>query len=134
MSIEQTAAFEQWLYSDERRAMWSCISVEYKVAFQVWEELQAELLKKDEKLARLKLELGFASISTHEVCDKLTECEHQRDRLQSCQEILVVAAQAMLDAEWMVTHDWGGDRNAVRENLSVAISNCKPLPLPGEPT
>lgn len=37
---------------------------------------------------------------------------------------LAEAAQEMLDAEWMVSHDWGGDRYSVKEKLQNAITDC----------
>ena len=36
-------------------------------------------------------------------------------------ERLVKASNALLNAEWMVTHDWGGDREAVLRDVRSAL-------------
>ena len=41
------------------------------------------------------------------------------------QNAVVEAAREFLDAEWMVTHDWGGDREAVRSKLLSALDAAK---------
>jgi hypothetical protein len=38
---------------------------------------------------------------------------------------LLEALTALLDAEWMVTHDWGGDREAVLNAAKASISKAK---------
>lgn len=48
------------------------------------------------------------------------------DRILNSHRALVDALKKLLKAEWMVTHDWGGDREAVKEMA------CKALRAAGE--
>ena len=43
---------------------------------------------------------------------------HSDPRVQK----LVEAAHTLLRSEWMVTHDWGGDRDAVIQRLDKALA------------
>lgn len=50
INLERTAEFEKWLYSDESRASWHCLSMAYRAAQQLWEgeikPVQAEVERK----------------------------------------------------------------------------------------
>ena len=43
---------------------------------------------------------------------------------------MVEAAKALIEAEWMVTHDWGGDRQDVVNKLRAAIAAHQPKESP----
>ena len=40
---------------------------------------------------------------------------------QSAKQRLLDALRALVKAEWMVTHDWGGDRQSVLKQARAAI-------------
>jgi len=41
---------------------------------------------------------------------------------------LYEALKGYMESEWMVTHDWGGDRDAVREKAEKAINKAEGKP------
>ena len=47
------------------------------------------------------------------------------DRVNAPDTRLREAARKLLDAEWMVTHDWGGDRQAVIDDCRAALAKCE---------
>ena len=54
--------------------------------------------------------------------------DHYKADNQRLRELLVEAGEriaAMLKAEWMVTHDWGGDRKAVLEATEATLAKIE---------
>ena len=41
---------------------------------------------------------------------------------------LYEALKEFVESEWMVTHDWGGDRDAVREKADKALAKADGKP------
>jgi hypothetical protein len=46
------------------------------------------------------------------------------DKLTRERDTLRKALKALVDAEWMVSHDWGGDREAVIDQAYAALRIC----------
>lgn len=45
--------------------------------------------------------------------------------LHAAAPALAEALEALLSAEWMVTHDWGGDRDGVTEKARAALEAAR---------
>ena len=60
-----------------------------------------------------------------EVKRRLIDPRHNKNLRTPAVDGLVEALEGLITAEWMVTHDWGGDREAVLEKAKQALANFK---------
>lgn len=75
-----------------------------------------------EALRRLEIHEEAARNSLDDARGYITVLKAEVEKLRE-------ALSDLLAAEWMVTHDWGGDREAVLEKARAALA----VPLPEEP-
>lgn len=63
-----------------------------------------------------------AEAALDEAIKQIATMSEEMGKVEAEREKLRKALQALYDAEWMVTHDWGGDRDSVMDKVRKALN------------
>ncbi|MEH6451330.1 MAG: hypothetical protein V7765_21895 [Oleispira sp.] len=68
---------------------------------------------------------AFSVSMTDEQVRYCTNAANEHDNLVDQNKALRAALADLVKAEWMVSHDWGGDRKTVVDNANKALEQAK---------
>ena len=72
-------------------------------------------------IGELRQRAEKAEAALDEAIKQVATMSEEMGKIEADCEKLSEALQALYDAEWMVSHDWGGDRDSVMEKVHAAL-------------